>query len=200
MRALLVLVCALLFICSAAPPSYTKIICAGQIGHGTRIGGGLVLGPGHALDTWHAGDPIYVDKRKAVIEARGADKILSSEDPADDGCDWLLLRCWAYGNDPAVRTARAAVGGNYWYWGYNKRQSITVVQVGDNVAGFTGCYVKDGESGTGVFTQNGTLVGIITSGVEPCTSGRCPLPAPNEPTGWFCMISPEIASAIEAAQ
>lgn len=197
MKYVLSCVLLLVLICSAAPPAFTKIVAAGQVGHGTRIGGGLVLGPGHALDFWHSGDPVMVDKRKAVIEARGSEHMLKGTDPADDGCDWLLLRCWSFGNDPAVRTERAQVGGRYWYWGYNKRQNITVLNVGDNVAAFTGAFVKAGESGSGVFTEGGRLVGLITSGIEPCKDGEC---STLEPTGWFCMISPEIEAAIEAAQ
>ena len=193
------LVCALLLICSAAPPSFTKITCGEYIGHGTRVGPHTVVTALHVVQDKRKSWPLKVDKREASIAARGA-KHVRSLTPADDGCDWAVLRVQALNSDPVIETARAKVGGKYWYWGYNQRHDIEVVNVGDNVASFIGCYVREGESGTGVFDDDGRLVGIITSGVEPCTGNDCPLPGPDNPQGWFCMISPELRFAIDKAR
>jgi V8-like Glu-specific endopeptidase len=154
-----------------------------------------VLTAAHVLQRQKHGQQILVDRRLASIEDRGA--LRTKDGFQDDGCDWALLHVDAFSNDPPLELARAEVDGHYWYWGYNGRRELTVVNVGDNVASFLGCYVKAGESGSGVFDDENHLVGIITSGVEPCTSDHCPVP---KQTGWFCMVSPEITAAIDKAR
>lgn len=192
-----VLWCALLLVvCSAAPPSQVRIDCGAWQAHGTRIGHGLVLTCSHTFQHSKKKAAPIIDERHAFIVASGGRK-LRDDTPADDGCDWELLRVNAYSDDPEVPLARAAVGDRLWFWGYNKRKNITVVEVGDEVASFLGDGPVPGESGTSVWNSDGELVGIITSYSTPCSGGHCPV---DHVDGWFCMVGPEIEAAVDKAR
>lgn len=193
MRTALV-ICALLLICGAAHANYiVSVESAGGSGHGVRLDGGKVLTVAHILhaDSGKQAKAALVNDKPAGIIVCGGTGVSESTD--DDACDWALLRC---GNgDSGAELAQAEAGGVYSFYHGRTRKQIVVVSIDDGVAAFTGSGPLPGDSGTPVWDEQGRVVGLITTRAVPC-KGICPV---GNPTGWFCVIGPEIEAAITAA-